>query len=428
LRRLASVSQLGTSWYKQCIDPSQGGQGKGESMTQEPTYHKSKLSPRVHPDDRSRIDGLNAIATVLYGEPQPQRSISYYTPILIQCTLPYIDPKTVAWKKTNGDFSLIVSSGFDQNLEPYGIPYGSLPRLVLAYIITRVIQTGERRIDLSSYFSTFLKEIGYTGNLKGNSRQAKTVRNQIIRLVRASIAFEGRGGTDEAGRLAGINMNVASKYDLWWDFKSPEQDSLWGSYIQISEEFRQAIFSAPVPLRANILKALHKSPLALDVYMWVSYRLFTMRATGQESITLGYRRLQEQFGTSTAEGNYRSFRQEFRAAFGKVAGYWRDDDSEKSRLNYDMNTTGLTLYRSPLLIAKPKMSRSQEDAHRILMSRNFDQETRRSARQLAGQWDVDYLTSQYFDWIAQEGVTPKNPRAHFLDFIKTHRARHGETI
>jgi hypothetical protein len=52
--------------------------------------------------------------------------------------------------------------------------------------------------------------------------------------------------------------------------------------------------------------------------MWASYRLFTMHNTGQDSISLGYGRLQEQFGTGIAEANYRQFRKEFRLAFAKV--------------------------------------------------------------------------------------------------------------
>ncbi len=103
---------------------------------------------------------MNTLARLYYGTPQSEAPVSYYTPILIQCTLPHSDPKTRDWKKTNGDFTLIISSGVDHNLVPYGIPYGSFPRLVLAYIITRVIQTGERRIALSSHFSSFLEELG----------------------------------------------------------------------------------------------------------------------------------------------------------------------------------------------------------------------------------------------------------------------------
>jgi len=276
--------------------------------------HKPTLPARVHPDDRDRIEGLNTLARLYYGTPQSEAPVSYYTPILIQCTLPHSDPKTRDWKKTNGDFTLIISSGVDNNLVPYGIPYGSFPRLVLAYIITRVIQTGERRIELSSHFSSFLEELGYTGNHKGNSKAGKRIRDQLLRLLLASSRFEGRTGTDEQGHMAGVKIDVAPKYSLWWDFKNPEQGSLWGSYIEISEEFRQSILRTPVPLRTDILKAVKKSPLALDVYMWVSYRLFTMRASGQESISLGYGRLQEQFGTGIAEANYRQFRQELKLA------------------------------------------------------------------------------------------------------------------
>jgi hypothetical protein len=397
-------------------------------VTEKPTDRKPRQPARIHPDDRSRIEGLNVFATLIQGAPQPRTPLSYYTPILIQCTLPHSDPETPHWIKTNGDYSLIISSGVDREGNVLGIPYGSFPRLMLAYIITRVIQTGERRIELSSHFSSFLKEIGYTGNHKGNSKAGKRIRDQLLRLLRASITFEAKNEGKDEGHLAVLNVNIAHKFELWWDFKNPEQDSLWGSYIDISEEFRQSILRAPVPLRTDILKALKKSPLALDVYMWVSYRLFTMHATGQEEIKLSYGRLQAQFGTGMAEKNYRMFRSRFKQAFGDVAKHWHASNDVKSLLNYELEETRFVLYRSPLLVAKAKPSAAQKEAQRLLESRSFDQETRRKARQLAGKWDVAYLTSQYFDWIEKGGITPKDPSAHFLDFIKTHRQRNGETI
>jgi hypothetical protein len=392
-------------------------------MTPQQDNQKPNQPARVHPDDRSRIEGLKALGTLIQGAPQPKAPVSYYTPILIQCTLPHSDPKTRDWVRTNGDVSLIISSGVDKSLKPYGIPYGSFPRLVLAYIITRVIETGERRIDLSSHFSGFMREIGYTGNHKGTGVKGQRVRGQLIRLLRASITFEG----NRDGHLAVQDVKVAPKFELWWDYKNHEQDSLFGSYIDISEDFRQAILRAPVPLRTDILKALRKSPLALDVYMWTSYRLFIMHSTGQEAISLGYGRLQEQFGTGIAEENYRSFRRDLKTAFAKVDKHWRAPDGEKQPLNYEFEPTQLILYRSPLLVnAKP--TPEQEAARHMLESRSFDDVTRRKARLLAGKWDVPYLTRQYFEWIEHEGIAPKDPRAHFLDFIKTHRQRHGETV
>jgi len=76
---------------------------------------QSTLPQRIHPDDRDRIEGLKALGTLIQGPPpSPKAPLSYYTPILIQCTLPHSDPKTRDWIKRNGDFSLIVSSGVDK--------------------------------------------------------------------------------------------------------------------------------------------------------------------------------------------------------------------------------------------------------------------------------------------------------------------------
>ncbi len=188
-----------------------------------------------------------------------------------------------------------------------------------------------------------------------------------------------------------------------------------------------------MPLRTDVLAALKRSPLALDVYMWVSYRLFTMQSAGQEQITLGYGRLQEQFGTGIAEANYRQFRREIRLAFEKVAQYWVAPDGEKELLNYELHEDGLTLFRSPLLVNIPRhtiaQSAAEAEAAKILAGKKFDDLTMKQARQVAGsKWDIRWLAAQYFEWIEEEEIIPKDPRAHFLKFIKTHRQRNGETV
>lgn len=388
--------------------------------------HKPKPPQRIHPDDRSRIEAGNAITRLYRGEPTSP-PISYYTPLLIQCTLPHSDPKADHWKKTNGDFTLLISSGVDKELQPYGIPYGSFPRLMLAHIITRVIQTKERRIELSSHFGTYLKEVGYTGNLRGNSRQAKSIQGQMDKLLNSSIKWEGQGGTTEQGQRVTGRVDVASKFGLWWNLKALDQESLFGSWIELTEDFYNSILSAPVPLHTDILAALRKSPLALDVYMWASYRLYAMQQAGQEQINLSYGSLQTQFGSGIAEENYRMFRSRFKQALTEVAKYWHAPGSDLSQLNYEFDEKGFVLYRSPLLIGKAKLKGAAATAERILINRSFDAETRKKARLVAGKWSVDFLQGQYFEWIEAESITPSDPAAHFFAFIKRHRERNGET-
>ncbi len=387
-----------------------------------PTEKKTQLPTRVHPADRAKVAASNLIASTYGITPEIGPDVSYYSPELIQCTLPHSDPKTRDWIRKNGNFALIVSSGIDGDGATIGVPYGSFPRLVLAHVITRVVETRDRRIELTSHFGRFLHEIGYTGNHKGTGVKGHRVRDQLLRLLNASISFQYK----DEGRQSRLNVNISHGFDLWWDFKRPEEDSLFGSWVELSDDFYQAIVHSPVPLRTDILKALKKSPLALDIYMWVSYRLFSMQASGQPELSLSYGALQAQFGTGIAEENYRQFRSAFKAAFAKVAAHYQPHtgDTGKTLLHYDLNETGLVLYSSPLLIGRGNRITKQDEAKQILESHKFDVETRKKAKQLAGNWDLDYLTTQYFQWI--EGKTPPaNPKAAFYGFIRSHVKRNG---
>ena len=233
---------------------------------------------RIHPEDRARIAALNSASQALRGKPQEKPKTSYYTPALIQCTLPHSDPGTRDWKKTNGDFTLIISSGVDENLEPYGIPYGSFPRLVLAYIITSVVEgktqqkENPQRIELSNHFGGFLKEIGYSPktNRRGDNAQSRTIRSQLLRLLRANITFQHQTGDDKFGGLTVNDVKIAPKFSLWWDYRNPAQGTLFESHIDLSEDFYRAILAAPVPLRTDIL-AQFKAQSACSRCVYVGF-------------------------------------------------------------------------------------------------------------------------------------------------------------
>jgi hypothetical protein len=392
---------------------------------------KPPAAARVHPDQRANIEGLNAMAAIVYGKPSPNNPISYYTPELIQCTLPHSDPKERDWIRSSGPHTLIISSGIDKTGAPFGIPYGSFPRMVLAYIITRVVESGERRIEFQSYFRTFLKEVGYT--TRPSVRHLKTLKNGLERLLYATITYEYEEKNAREHGRARRQFTVAPDSMLFWSYVDPDQGGLWDSVIEISEKFHSSIINAPVPLRTDMLSALRKSPLAIDLYMWLSYRLYTLQQNGEDFITLSYGSLQTQFGTGIASDNYRNFRHELRHAFEKVKRHWERlsaADGKPGTIHCDMDETTITLYRSPLLIAPSNEKKNEKSAflkkaavQAILTSRKFDTVTLRKARQLAGTWDVNILMQRYFAWIDEKSLTPENPEAHFLNFVRSHVAR-----
>ena len=51
---------------------------------------------------------------------------------------------------------------------------------------------------------------------------------------------------------------------------------LWESTIELGYDLFQEIIHRPVPLDMNTLKALKRSPLGLDLYLWAVYRIFSL--------------------------------------------------------------------------------------------------------------------------------------------------------
>ena len=74
---------------------------------------------------------------------------------------------------------------------------------------------------------------------------------------------------------------------------------LWESKIYLGEAFFQEIIRHPVPLDMNTLKALKRCSLGLDLYLWITYRTFALRAP----LRLTWRHLYRQFGTDSSKAS-----------------------------------------------------------------------------------------------------------------------------
>ena len=104
--------------------------------------------------------------------------------------------------------------------------------------------------------------------------------------------------------------------ELWWDPVSPEQPALWGSWIELGEAFHDAIVASPVPVDLRALRALKKSPLALDLYAWATYKTFAVNKSGKEGQPVPWRSLQKQLGCDYS--NPRHFKAAAKIAIRKV--------------------------------------------------------------------------------------------------------------
>lgn len=217
-------------------------------------------------------------------------AVSYAGRCFVQANLPHsirtIDPKATFFRK-NGNYSLQIKPDLQ-----YGMPYGTIPRLILIWVADEVRRTGTSTLFLGDNLSHFMAQLDIvpTGGRWGTVTR---LRDQMFRLFNADIRFRTEDKDSAQGRLLAFE-----KYDLWWNRPADERQSdLWQSQIQLTTPLFEelAVHSHPVDMR--IIKALRRSPMELDVYCWLTYRMFYLR----RPLFLPYETLREQFGAHYAE-------------------------------------------------------------------------------------------------------------------------------
>ena len=127
----------------------------------------------------------------------------------------------------------------------------------------------------------------------------------MARLFSSSVTCSYADGR----RFALQSVKVVDKAALWWDPKTPEQSTLWQSVIVLGEHFFNEIMESPVAVDMRALKILKQSPMALDIYTFLTYRMSYLR----KSTVIPWESLQNQLGSDyakTPEG-LRNFKKKF---------------------------------------------------------------------------------------------------------------------
>ena len=110
-------------------------------------------------------DQVNA----LVGASEADPDLGFMARMLVLCSLPRTNPgHRKEYKRVNGPLTLIMLSSSKTKL-----PYGNLPRLLLAWVCTEAVQTQSRELVLGSSLSEFMRKLGMAP-LGGGSRGERT--------------------------------------------------------------------------------------------------------------------------------------------------------------------------------------------------------------------------------------------------------------
>ena len=252
--------------------------------------------------------------------------------LLALCSLPRTDPKQrLQYVRRNGPYALYMTASSGNKL-----PFGTLPRLLLAWVCTEAVRTQRRELVLGRSLYEFMHKLGLDdqgGGVRGNRVR---LRNQMMRLFSCSVSVV----YEEAGHKVQAQSFIADRAEYWWDVSRSDAPVLWDSTIRLGEEFFSEIIAHPVPLDLHTLKSLKRSSVGLDLYLWLNYRTFTLK----RPLTLTWRQLFSQFGADPLKVDKHGSVSMFRAAclreLKKIKRAWPG-------LHYGTVTGGLVISPSP---------------------------------------------------------------------------------
>ena len=240
-------------------------------------------------------DQVNQLVSA--SEADPDRG--FMARMMALCSLPRSNPgNRLQYKRVNGPYTLAMTAGVNNKL-----PFGNFPRLILAWVSTEAVRTRSRVLILGPSLAKFMRELGIYSSGGGNVHTK--LRNQMRRLFNAHVQLVYK---DEHGEVS-VSSSVADRSEFWWNERKPDQPSLWDSKIYLGEAFFNEIINHPVPLDLNTLTALKRSSLGLDLYLWLVYRTFPLRAP--QRIT--WRQVYRQFGVAPAKASEKRTVQNFRS-------------------------------------------------------------------------------------------------------------------
>ena len=227
--------------------------------------------------------------------PPWERQPVYLPGFLVATTLPHSDPKASEFTRVNGKIRTTLHAP-----KRIGLPFGVHARLILIHLATGAVRTRGRQFLVGRSINELLARMRIT-NGGGRDGQSTRARNQLDRLCATTFTTTTPLGNQ------GENLVLADR----WMAKGPK-----GREVILGERFFEQATKSAVPLDPVMVRTLRRSPLALDLYAWLTYRMATLDKTA----TVSWPALQAQFGSEYARP--RDFRAKFRKHLASVIRAW----------------------------------------------------------------------------------------------------------
>lgn len=190
------------------------------------------------------------------------------------------------WKRDGHRTTLLVESGRHRDGTPIGVPYGSIARLILLYLQTEAVRTNTPEVKLGRSMKSWMLRMSLTTG----GRTYQLVTEQARRISACRLTFFTDRGDGTESRHNGTFVQDAITFTGASD---DDQPALWQDRVRLDPSFWQSLRDHPVPVREDAIRAIGTRSLAIDVYIWLAYRLHALGG----ATPVGWAAIHAQFGT-----------------------------------------------------------------------------------------------------------------------------------
>jgi hypothetical protein len=186
----------------------------------------------------------------------------------------------------------------DNTEETLRVPMGSFARLLLIDWQTEALERGSREIVLGKSASALMARL----EMKRGGPSNRKIADQLERLATCSIDFSF--GSDSRGVIVNERLVEAFGYAGSMDPRT-RKDMRLVERVVLSQAFYNELRRHPVLIDRAAIRSLTTSPMAIDLYLWLAFRLHQL----PKETPISWDKLWRQFGAGVAA--LKNFRPQF---------------------------------------------------------------------------------------------------------------------
>lgn len=268
-----------------------------------------------------------------HGEIDWKDKYGYAAKIMPSLPLPYVRQNEKNIHLENGSMSMDISSSPKREL-----PYGLVPRILELYV-SFVLKTKPecwdeetRTLTLGEHLRWFLKQVDYPLTSAHRAALSEQIKNWLgVHYYTEGVASSGSGFVMES-------YGVATRACIHGVYNDEETNGQFlTGWIQFSENYVAVMDRMTMnPVSLESVAHLKSSPLALDIYLWLTRKMLHLRRPAK----ISWDQLRMQFNPGRLS---EKFNRNFKTALDRVR-------SEYPHLKLQVDDDGLILYPSPTSI------------------------------------------------------------------------------